>query len=89
MYTRKFTDHRGLSKTKKYVARTTPDVVTRNFDALVESGQGEYKAWRSRWRDNMNIKHGTYGETDISLFEDFERQELLVELHWRPRGVRS
>ena len=84
-------DRRKPSKSRKYLAKGRPDVVTREFDSLPRTEEDALK-WRDNWIADMKIKHGRdFDIRDVSSIAHVvhgpQGQTVLIELEYTPEGT--
>ena len=82
MYSRKFVDRNGISKTKKYIAKGMPDRVSLTVD---DSAMWEdvYQKWKRRWVEAMYIKHSGLGAMEMVTMRDVVHYDRIIHLEWR------
>ena len=74
----------NAERMRRYVARTTPDVVRTRVDGMGEDPQGEMQEWLARWGARMTIKHPG-GTSEVKTWQDFASGLDVVVVEARVR----
>ena len=73
----------NVERMRRYVARTTPDMVRTRVDSMGDDPQAEMQEWLARWGARMAVKHP--GSTaDVRTWED-QLRWYVVEARVRLR----
>ena len=69
----------NVNKMRRHMAKSTPDVIQRRFDFMLDEYQKQYYAWVMQFKKRMEVKHGKEKPVRIDVFMDTDAAQFPGE----------